>query len=405
MGNKLKDTIKEIELRSLAVAVLGIAILVLLATYTTNNFTPGTSAWNPVPITGKQIITPQPWGDINPYIWEPSGNEEVLVSDISRSPSIYGDTVVYELHISNEFNWLDSDIYAIDVQTRKITPICIASDKQEDPHIYGKYVVWTDHRDKDDNNVIDIYYADISDLDNIIETNITNNDSGNYSNNASVQGDNIVWLNDTDVALKNELKLYNISTGSTRIIEPFNLSQNNYKTNPMIFDDIVVWTETDPVGYPESQCVYVYNLETNIKSVLDPYMPNYKYATDIYNNFLTWSDVSDYPEIDVILRNMKTGLDQNLTNNISESRDGGAALSKDLIVWSHAVSLDDPYSIDIYVHKISDPVGVNYPITDDAIYQRNPDVYGNVIVWEDFRYDDPGTMKSESTIWMFELNN
>jgi len=332
---------------------------------------------------------PIPWDEDLFKPWTPEGEEILLVPQTSKNPKIHNNKVVYEFY-SEPYG--QSDIYLKNLDTEGTIPISVNPNNQSRPDIYNNLIVWTDDR----NSNLDIYMYNLATQ---TETNITSNVSTNSSYSA-IYGDYIVFTNTISVEA-DEIKTYNIHTGVTKVIDP--VSASVHKIGLKIFENHIIWTETNSVGAPEVTKSYIYNILTEEKNLL----AEQSCATDLSNKWIAWTNLSQYPYIDVYIQDKGTQEEHNITNN-TIGRSGGAAISEDIIVWQNILEIIDPWNddSDIYIHRMQDPIGANHQITTNEKNQVKPDIFENIIIWEDYRYDDPATLGfSETNIYMFEITN
>ena len=374
MGNKLKNTIKEIELRSLAVAVLGIALVVFVANLAYKTI-PGSSAWSPVP-TSIDTISPTPWGNIQPAtdmifsdLMQLTGPDFEFDNNTEVTTDIYGDNIVF---YSPNFDDSNRRILIYNIKTQEIkeleTPWGLPFRNRGNPRIYENKIVLEDGGN--------IFLYDISTIPHEmipVTNDIVTDECGRGPNiQPDIYGDWVVWAHGVCSA---EFIVYNIFaknivTGEVRHLNEFNYTQ----MLPRIFKNKVVWEDTRhayfPVDGPERyekchsssgrQCrdIYMHDLGTGITKRLTP-----EYSSQIlpyiYEDTIAWYDDRNYEwtwanqenvnKKDIYIYDI--GVD-NITDLITLPREGysymatqeenGPGIWEDFIVYSISFDIDNP---------------------------------------------------------------
>ncbi|MGB9928861.1 MAG: PGF-pre-PGF domain-containing protein [Methanosarcina sp.] len=286
-----------------------------------------------------------------------------------QSPVIYGDNII----------WLDwrngnQDIYMYSFpKSRELQVSSNSSSYFTNSPVYEDRIVWVDSPNGNDN----IFMYNISTSK---QTQLTNNKSSKGS--PAIYEDRIVWAdfrNGGEYNQNSDIYMYNISTSRETQITTNEAAQ----AEPAIYRDNIVWLDSRN-GHRD---IYLYNLSTNKetqvtfnKSVLEPVV--------IYNDRLVWTawEENGY---DIVMYNITTQKQKQITTNNSEQHD--PAIYGDLIVWTdyrNLVETKFPVDVptpDIYMYNLLTSKETRITTSGSA---RNPSIYENKVVWEDWRNAD-----------------
>lgn len=325
-------------------------------------------------------------GKLDVYMYNLSTCDETqITTSVSNkaSSTIYGNKIV----------WIDyrngnSDIYMYDLSTGKETQITKDGSEKTSPEIYGNKIVWRESGDYGDSSIY------MYDLFNNTETQITK-----YYSNAwgpSIFEDRIVWREYHDG--KNKIYFYNISTSNETIVT----SNASEKANPIIYSDRIVWE--DMRNGLENLDIYMYNISTFTETQITADESN-QYSPVIYGDIIVWEDWRNGCR-DIYLYNLSAFTVTRVTNDGSDHYN--PAIYGDRLAWSdnrNGVSKFDIYACnltDAEVIKISNSQAtlVETQITTNPSSQETPAIYGDIIVWQDWRngYSNPD-------IYMYNLSS
>lgn len=283
-----------------------------------------------------------------------------------NDPAVYADTVVWtdwrNSNISSDEQALwNADIYMFNISAGEEMQISTDESLQIGPRIYGDRVVWTDTR----NGSADIYMYNITSSE---EIQLTDNESDQWY--PDIYDDMVVW---EDTRNGNaDIYLYNITSGEEIQITDDEAPQ----VDPVIYGDIIVWTDTRNV-----------NLTTD-------------------NGNLTLQEVLS-SNSDIYMYNISSGEETQVTNNTSWQE--GPAIHEDRIVWADMRNADLTsdnwleWNVDIYMYNIT--TGEETQVTTDGSNQFLPAIYGDRIVWEDYRNHDTMTDTDASleVVWNSDI--
>ncbi len=235
------------------------------------------------------------------------------------------------------------------------------------PDIYGDRIVWTDWRNGDENQ--DIYMYDISTSK---ETRLTTNGENQVS--PDIYGDRVVW---TDFRNGNEdIYMYDFSTSKETQITTYKADQGD----PAIYGDRIVWVD-DRSGNSD---IYVYNLSTSKETQITNNEAD-QYSPAIYGNMIVWEDKRN-GNSDIYVYDLSASRETQITTNKANQKD--PAIYGDRIVWEDerngGLNEDgDIENADIYMYNLSTSKEIQ--ITTNEARQWEADIYGNRIVWTDYR--------------------
>lgn len=322
--------------------------------------------------------------------WQPEGQKSQIIPPSAHSAKIHNNKVVYikEVQISENPDLFDRDVYVNDLKNKLTIPIATHDKQKAWPDIYDNIVVWSDSRNESGScQSSDIYMYNLLTHE---EKNITNNSyCGMASQMPAIYGNIIVWR---DFTWPDSIKMYNIQTDETSVIAP--AINGIARMYPAIEGKIVVWTNKDYLsgGY-ESGEIYMYNIETGVGSIVSPQVNSRQTLPAIYGNWIVWQENRNS-----VGRIYLYDLSLNKEFQISLDYHGNAqrpAIYRGLIVWDN---LDD-----VWIHKISDPIGINYNISGNEyppkLWHFRADVFANKIIWEQTGYTEG------HAIHLYELMN
>ena len=320
--------------------------------------------------------------------WKPFGNISTVGQD-SQEGQMYGDKIVFR-----QFSFMTlGDIYMKDMSTGIITPICTNAADQWSPIIYENYIAWADDR----NGNPDIYLYDLS---NPLagEKNITA--SSSLSDwRAAVYGQYIVYVHGSYSEPENSLNIYDIESQTTTVLE-----YAHTPGPPDIYENKIIWTEGSDFPYA---LVHLYNISTGEETILTTHTAGSQTDAQIHKNLVVW--------VERILSGSPTSLttkvhlyniDNHTDKVIADYKDTGGIISAqtnvsdDWVIWLGDETNETPSELDVFFHKISDPIGRNYKITDDNDGNQT-DQIGLSVFKNKAIYSDLVT----STVKIFELMN
>lgn len=283
-----------------------------------------------------------------------------------NDPAVYADIVVWtdwrNANTSSDERALwNADIYMFNISAGEEQQVSTDDSLQIGPKIYEDRVVWTDTR----NGSADIYMYNITSSE---ETQLTDNEFDQWY--PDIYGDRVVW---EDTRNGNaDIYLYNITSGEEIQITADEAPQ----VDPVIYGDIIAWTDTRNVNLTGDE------------------------------GNLTLQDVLS-SNSDIYMYNISSGEEIQVTNNTSWQE--GPTIHEDRIVWADLRNADLTsdnwldWNVDIYMYNIT--TGEETQITADGSNQLLPAIYGDRIVWEDYRNHDTviDTDTSMGVVWNSDI--
>ena len=296
------------------------------------------------------------------------GNETPITMGESdqHDPAIYADIVVWTdwrnaATSSDELLVWNADIYMYNTSLEEEVQITTNESLQIGPAIYEDRIVWTDLR----NGNADIYMYNVTSKE---ETQLTDNEYDQWY--PAIHGDRVVW---EDTRNGNaDIYMYNITSGEEIQIT----SNESLQIDPVIYGDIIVWTDTRNMNITEDEP------EMELQDLLQS-------------------------NVDIYMYNLSSGEETQVTTN--ESWQEGPAIHGDRIVWTDMrnanLTSDDwlEWNVDVYMYNLTS--GEETQVTTDGSNQLLPAIYGDRIVWEDYRNHAASSMdmNTEGMQWNSDI--
>ncbi|MGB9928640.1 MAG: PKD domain-containing protein [Methanosarcina sp.] len=329
------------------------------------------------------------------------GTEIRVTTDEStqRSPSIYENKIVWTDWRNG--NW---DIYMYDFLAKKETQITTNTSDQLNPVIYGDIIVWEDGRHGGTFNGYPIGNWDIYmyDLSTKKETQITNNES--CQDSPVIYENKIVWQDTRSDKNKgsnyvpiHDIYMYDISTHKETQIT----ANQSQQITPAIYKDRIVWADNRNGNWD----IYMYNMSTAEERQImtteseqaDSANQGYQLNPAIFNDIIVYevglsTAVDNY--FDLYVYNLATSRENRITYaGINHEH---PAIYGDNIVWRDYRNTEYPYGGgDIYTYNT--PTAKESQITINKSAEEAPVIYKNKIVWTDWR-------NGNGDIYMFILD-
>jgi TolB protein len=231
---------------------------------------------------------------------------------------------------------------------------------QKNPDIDGNIVAWEDSR----NSNIDIYAADIADLNNPISFRVSSHSLDELS--PQVSGRKIFYTRREPISgdYNYEIYMYNIDTGST-----FLIADDFACTVTGADESTLVWSTR-----PDASWLYAYDIAT--QSVF-PVGQIHASSADVSGNIIVWRHYTSKFQ----LTNPISGFDMSSWETFpieTDTLNSHPAISNNIVVWEK--------SSDIYGADISDTHNViKFSICTEPNSQYTPTIGGYNVVWVDSR--------------------
>lgn len=294
-------------------------------------------------------------------------NETPITMDESdqSDPAVYKDTIVWtdwrNANASSDEIFWNADIYMFNTSQGEEVQISTNESLQIGPKIYEDKIVWTDVG----NESADVYLYNITSSE---EIQLTGNDSDQWY--PDIYGDMVVWEDERNGNA--DIYMHNITSGEETQIT----SDESPQLDPAIYGDIIVWTDTRSVNITED------------------------------DENLTLQDLLR-SNSDIYMYNISSGEEMQVTTNTSWQE--GASIYEDRIVWADMrnanLTSDNwlEWNVDVYMYNIT--TGEETQVTTDESNQLLPAIYGDRIVWEDYRNFNATTdiSTSEEVAWNSDI--
>ena len=330
-----------------------------------------------------------------------------------QNPDIYGDRIVWqdsrnggsENYWDPPGNW---DIYMYDISTQKEIQITTNESHQINPAIYGDKIVWQDSR----NGNQDIYLYDLS---TSTEIRITNNSYDQIE--PDIYEDRIVWVEDGTIYM------YNISTSTETRVTPYfwGADRGSGETGDLNYDAFIygdrIVSSAETIG--SNYIVKLYDVSTSTERIIGE--AGYSGSPAIYEDKIVWKDGRNIfdvsrPNGDIFMYDLSTSKETQITTNTSNQEQ--PAIYGDRIVWAderNAETYDD--MSDIYMYDLSTSketrittvaeeklaTGTETRITTNEGDQELPSIYGDRIVWRDWRNGNQHDFEN-GDIYMYSIS-
>lgn len=309
--------------------------------------------------------------------------------------AIFGDKIVWIDGERSHFSPDISQIWRYDIANGEKYQVTFSESKKCCPAIYNDKIVWEDKRSEE--WFWDIYMYDLTEGQ---EYPITS--SGNALS-PDIYENKIVYRSYSEVG--SDIIIYDISTGEEVEIP----EEYSRVGNPKIFGNKVVYqVETDGDTNPiDTQDIVIYNLDTGDRTHL------YKDGNDmdvaIYGDVIVWMNCPNPSanfhsrKYNIWMYNIVTGEETQLTGGKPTQTEPD--IYENMVVWMDY--RNDNW--DIYMYDLGpdgeygtgDDGEGEYRVTTNEGSQKYPRVFGNNIVYEDYRWEIPPPYNWD--IYMFTL--
>lgn len=125
-----------------------------------------------------------------------------------------------------------------------------------------------------------------------------------------------------------------------------------------------------------------------------PVHQSWKYDLDIYDDKIIWMDSQE--NYDIYMYDLTTSKEV----QISDKSNCGTQYYSSFSVYNDKIVWEDDCDSDIYLYNLS--THEERKITDDIAVQQNPDIFENVVVWEDDR--NGAYMVPKTDIYIYNLS-
>jgi len=269
----------------------------------------------------------------------------VTNNDGLQYPVVSGDTIVWNYNQTGSY-----EIYGYDVSTQATSLIHSRTTRLEDLSVGGDIIAWRDYR----TDTADVYGYNFTTQS---EMPIAIGNGTQYTPGVSEDGADVSYYNNGGIYT------YNIQSGTDVLIR----SSGVVDHAPSASGDIVIWTDSRN----GNKDIYAYNLSTQEEFAIST-DPADQASARISGNNIVWAD---YRGI------MRYDLASSTESLIIPGADIQPDISGNIVVFTRYGDLD----YDIYGYDLL--TGQEFSICTDSNRQRDPRISGNIVVWNDYRYD------------------
>jgi beta propeller repeat protein len=184
----------------------------------------------------------------------------------------------------------------------------------------------------------------------------------------AIYGDKIVWQDDRN-GNGCSLFMYDLSTSKEIQIT----TNKSWEWKPAIYEDKIAW-QYAPSGYPY---LHMYNISTSIETQVSS---NGAWEPAIYEDRVACADTRN-GNADIYLYNLSTLKETRITTN--KSAQVYPDIYGDIIVWQDSRNGNGYDPTDIYMYDLS--TSKETQLTNDEFDQYNPVIFKDRILWQDHR--------------------
>ena len=301
-------------------------------------------------------------------------------NDEQQAPDIWGNIVVWQQFVSE---YGDYDIYFADINDPEELAVYVIGDANDqlNPAVFEDTIVWQDYVQWQGAADWDIRAADIYDLDDpqvyVVSGIVDNNET-----NPAIHGNIVVWEDGN----AGDFNIYGADITDLGNPMEFQISAFEYdQQEPAIFRTIVVWQD----NFFGDWDIYAADIWQRNKPLEFPvsYSEKNEQNPVIWDNVVVWQDNFsgnwDIYAADISDFNILHEVDPNniiefavSTNEFSQTNPD---INGNIIVWQD----NRNNNWDIYGYNLT--TRKEFQITDDSHDQTSPAISGNVVVWQDNR--------------------
>ncbi|MBN1806331.1 MAG: hypothetical protein JW837_13870 [Sedimentisphaerales bacterium] len=301
-------------------------------------------------------------------------------TDDQQSPAIWGNIVVWQQFVSE---YGDYDIYIADINNPDEPAVFVIGDAndQMNPAVFEDIVVWQDYVQWQGSADWDIRAADINDFDEpriyVVSGIVDNNET-----NPAIHGNIVVW----EDGVAGDFNIYGADITDPGNPVEFQVSAFEHdQQEPAVFRTTVVWQD----NFFGDWDIYAADIWQRNKPVEVPvsYSEKDQQNPAIWDNVVVWqdnfsgnwdiyaADISDFET----LRRAKFDNIIEFAVSTNRSSQTNPDINGNIIVWQD----DRNNNWDIFGYNLT--TRKEFQITDDSNDQTNPAISGNVVVWQDNR--------------------
>ena len=283
-----------------------------------------------------------------------------------------------------------NDVYVYDLVTSTETAVCTQSGDQMDPQLSGTWVVWMDARNYETSNW-DIYGYDLATgTERAICT------APGFQGSPRISGDWVVWEDEANTSASGQdIYAYSLATGETL---PVCTAPSN-QLGPHVSGNWVVWL--DERNWNASRWdLYAKNLVTGEEHAVCT-APENQWNLDVSGDWVVWTDrrsesTSGY---DIYARNLVSGGERAICTAPRDQE--RPRIEGDVVVWTDGRNYPTS-GYDVYAYDLTG--AAERPLCTTVGDQQSPEISGNWVTWNDGRNADQSA-GDYSDIYALDLAN
>ena len=301
-------------------------------------------------------------------------------TDEQEAPDIWGDIIVWQQFVAE---YGDYDIYIADINNPSEPLVFVIGDSndQTSPAVYENMVVWQDYVVWENSADWDIRVADIN---NLAEPQIfaVSDIVDNNEYNPAIHGNTVVWQ-DGDAG---DFNIYGADITDLANPAEFQIAEFEHdQQSPAVYRTTVVWQD----NFFGDWDIYAADIWQRNKPAEAPvsYIENDQQSPAVWGNIVVWQDnffgdwdiyAADISDFDRLSRaEPNDPVEFAITTN--ESSQTNPDIDGNIIVWQDNRNNNwDVFGYNLTTQK-------EFQITDDSHDQTNPAINGNMVVWQDNR--------------------
>ncbi len=301
-------------------------------------------------------------------------------TDEQEAPDIWGDIIVWQQLVAE---YGDYDIYIADINNPSEPLVFVIGDAndQTNPAVYEKMVVWQNYVVWEGSADWDIRVADINNLAEpqifVVSDIVDNNEL-----NPAIHGNTVVWQ-DGDAG---DFNIYGADITDLNNPAEFQIAAFEYdQQSPVVYRTIVVWQD----NFFGDWDIYAADIWRRNKpeEAAVSYIENDQQSPAIRGNIVVWQDnffgdwdiyAADISDFDRLSRAEPNDLIEFVITT-NESSQTNPDIDGNIIVWQD----NRNNNWDIFGYNLT--TQKEFQITDESHDQTNPAISGNVVVWQDNR--------------------
>jgi len=301
-------------------------------------------------------------------------------TDEQESPDIWGDIIVWQQFVAE---YGDYDIYIADINNPSEPLVFVIGDAndQTSPAVYENMVVWQDYVVWEGSADWDIRVADIN---NLAEPQIfaVSDVVDNNECNPAIHGNTVVWQ-DGDAG---DFNIYGADITDLSNPVEFPIAEFEHdQQSPAVYRTTVVWQDNF-FGDWDIYAADIWQRNKPAEAAVS-YIEKDQQSPAIWDNIVVWQDnffgdwdiyAADISDFDRLSRaEPNDPVEFAITTN--ESSQTNPDIDGNIIVWQD----NRNNNWDIFGYNLT--TQKEFQITDESHDQTNPAISGNVVVWQDNR--------------------